>query len=83
MRHGWQARHGYLPMHWNGGLVEARHHHVNRVFSAQDTNATDFLMKLWYDSIAKCILHNFSRQILAQAVKNVHDHILILWQIKG
>ena len=24
-------------MHWNGGLVEARHHHVNCGFSAQHT----------------------------------------------
>ena len=47
------------------------------------TYATDFFFKLWYDSIVKCILHDFSRKILAQAVKNEHDHIFILWQIKG
>ena len=70
-------------MHWNDGLVEARHHHVNHVISAQHTYATDFFLKLWYDSIVKCILHNFSRKILAQAVKNMHDNIFILWQIKG
>ena len=70
-------------MHWNDGLVEACHHHVSRVFSAQHTYATDFFFKLWYDSIVKYILHNFSRKILAQAVKNMHDHIFILWQIKG
>ena len=70
-------------MHWNGGLVEARHHHVTRVLSAQHTNATDFFLKLWYNSIVKCILDNFSRKILAQAVKNVHDHNFILRQIKG
>ena len=70
-------------MHWNGGLVEARHHHVSRLLSAQHTYATDFFLKLWYDSVVKYILNNFSRNILAQAVKNVQDHILILWQIKG
>ena len=70
-------------MHWNDGLVEARHHHVIRVFSAQHTYATDFFLKLWYDSIVKCILHNFSRKRLAQAVKIMHDHIFIPWQIKG
>ena len=70
-------------MHWNGGLVEARHHHVSRLLSAQHIYATDFFLKLWYDSVVKYILNNFSRNILAQAVKNVQDHILILWQIKG
>ena len=70
-------------MHWNGGLVEARRHHESRVLSAQHTYETDFFFKLWYDSIVKCILNNCSRKILAQAVKNVHDHIFILWQIKG
>ena len=64
-------------------LVEARHQNVSRVFSAKHTYATDFLLKLWYESIVKCILHNFSRKILAQAVKNMHNHIFILWQIKG
>ena len=39
--------------------------------------------KLWYDSIVKCITDNLSRKILAYAVKNVHDHIFILWQMKG
>ena len=70
-------------MHWNGGLVEARHHPMSRELSAQHTYATDFFLKLWHDSIVKCILGNFSRKIQAQAVKNVHDHIFILWQIKG
>ena len=70
-------------MHWNAGLVEARPHHESRVLSVQHTYATDFFLKLWYDSIVKCILDNFSRKLLAQAVKNVHDHIFILWQIKG
>ena len=70
-------------MQWNGGLVEARHNHVSRVLSAQHTYATHFFLNLWYDSIVKCILDNFSPKILAQAVKNVHDHIFILWQIKG
>ena len=64
-------------------LVEARHHHVGRVLYAQHTHATHFILKLWYDSIVKCIIDNFSRKILAQAVKNMHDHIFILWQIKG
>ena len=71
-----------VAMYWNGGLVEAHHHHVRRVLSAQHTYATDFFfLKLWYDSIVKCILDKFMRKILAQAVKNVHDHIFILWQI--
>ena len=70
-------------MHWNDGLVEARHHHVESVFSAQHTDATDFFLKLWYDLFTKCFVHNFSQTILAQAVKNVHDNIFILWQIKG
>ena len=55
-------------MHWNGGLVETRHHHVSRVLSAQHTYATDFFFKLWYDSNAKCILQNFSRKLFAQAI---------------
>ena len=70
-------------MHWNGGLVEARHHHESRVLSAQLTCATDFFLKLWYDSTVKCILDNFSWKILAQAVKKVHDYIFTLWQLKG
>ena len=70
-------------MPWNGDLVEARHHHVSRVLSAQNTHEADFFLKLWYDSIVKCIIDNFSRKKLAQAPKNVHDHIFILWQIKG
>ena len=70
-------------MHWNGGLVEARHHHESRELSAQHTYATDFFLELWYDSIVKCIIDNFSRKILAQALKNGHNHIFILWQIKG
>ena len=66
-------------MHWNGGLVEARHHHVSFMLNSQHTYAADFFLKLWYDSIVKCILDNFSRKIVAQAVKNMHDHIFILW----
>ena len=62
-------------MLWNVGLVEAHHHHVSRVLSAQHPYATDFFLKLWYDSIVKWILDNFVRQMIAQAVKNVHDHI--------
>ena len=56
---------------------------ANRVFSAQHTSATDFALKLWKDANAKCILHNFLRKIQAQAVKNMHAQIFILWQIKG
>ena len=52
---------------------------VSCVFSAQHTHATDFFLKLWYDSIVKCILDNFSRDIIVQAVKNVHDPIFITW----
>ena len=70
-------------MHWKSGLVESRHHHVSRVLSAQHTYATDFVLKQWHDCIVRCILDNFSQKMLAQAVKNVHDHIFILWQIKG
>ena len=35
---------------------------VNRVLSTQHTYATDFFLKLWYDSILKCILDNSSRK---------------------
>ena len=35
---------------WNGGLVDARHHNVSRVLSAQHTYATDFFLKLWIAS---------------------------------
>ena len=63
-------------MDWNGGPVETRHHHVNRVITAQHTYATDFFLKMWYDSIVKCILCNFSRKILVQVVKNVHDRFV-------
>ena len=52
-------------MHWNGALVEARHHHESHVLYAQHTYATDFFLKLWYVSIVKCILDNLSRKILA------------------
>ena len=41
-------------MHWNGGLVEARHNHKHHVFSAQHTCATVFFFKMWYDSVEKC-----------------------------
>ena len=33
------------------GLVEARHHHKHPVFSTQHSFATDFYLKMWYDSI--------------------------------
>ena len=69
-------------MHWNGGLVEARHHHVNRMLSALHTYATDIFLKLWYDSIVKCILDNFSQKLPVQAVKNEYYHIFILLQMK-
>ena len=82
-RYGWRARHVYVAMHWNGGLVEASHYNVNRVLSAKHTYATDFFLKLWYDSFAKSISHYFSRKILAQDVKNMHDHIFILYQKGG
>ena len=39
-------------MHWNGGLVEARHNHKHQVFSRQHTCATVFFLKMWYDSVA-------------------------------
>ena len=41
-------------MHWNGGLVEARHPNMHWVFSIQHTSTTDFFLKMWYDSIEKC-----------------------------
>ena len=34
-----------VTMHWNGALVEARHHHKHLVFSAQHPFATDFFLK--------------------------------------
>ena len=46
-----QARRWQVTVHWNGGLVEDRHHHKHLVFSAQHTFATDFFLKMWYDSI--------------------------------
>ena len=70
-------------MDWNGARVEARHHHMSRVLSAQHTYATDFFLKLWYDSIVKYILDTFLHKMLARAVKNAHDHIFTLWQING
>ena len=65
-------------MHWNGALVEARHRHVHHVFPTQQTYATDFFLKLWYDFIEKCILQTLSRQTLAQAIKNIHSDNFIL-----
>ena len=65
-------------MHWNGAPVEARHHHMRHVFSAQQTYATNFFLKLWYDFIEKCIIQNFLRKILAQAIINVHENIFQL-----
>ena len=41
----WRARPGWVAMHWNGDLVEARHHHVSRVLSAQHTYAIDFFLE--------------------------------------
>ena len=41
-------------MHWNGGLVETLIHHKHHVFPFQHTCATDFYLRMWYDSIAKC-----------------------------
>ena len=43
-------------LHWNGGLVEVRHHHMHHVFRAQHTCATDFYLKMWYDFIEKSFL---------------------------
>ena len=51
--------------------------------SPLSTYATDFYSKMWYDSIEKCILQIFLRQILVQVVKNGHENIFIMWQIKG
>ena len=51
LKYVWRTRHGKVAMHWNGGLVEARHHHESRVLSAQRTYATNFFLKLWYESI--------------------------------
>ena len=74
---GWYTRHCSVTMHSNGSLAEARQHrmhHIMHMFSPQHTYATDFFLKMWHDSNEKGILHIFSRQILAQAVKNGHDH---------
>ena len=70
-------------MHWNGGRVEAHHHHVSRVLHAQYTYPTDFFLKLWHQSIVKCIYITFRKTMLAQVVKNVHDNIFVLCQIKS
>ena len=158
--YGRRLRHCWVTVNWNGGLVEACHHHVHHVFSAPKKYARGFVvlcfvvvmqssimnlhevfihihqgcfagtgaivrlpqcqwskpdgygkispcitttkhskaktvciflgkycilpivfLEMWYESIAKWILHHFSWQILAQTVSNVHIHIFILWQI--
>ena len=54
LKHDQRARGCKVTMHWNGGLVEARHPNMHCVFSIQHTCATDFFLKVWYDSIEKC-----------------------------
>ena len=71
-------------MHWNGGLVEARHNHKHQMFSTQQTCATDFFLNMWYDSIEKCFfLDNLWWQILPQAAKIVHKHISSSGELHG
>ena len=49
--------------------------HKHLVFPAEHSFVTNIYLKMWYDS--------FWWQILSQAFKNAHDHIIILWEIKG
>ena len=52
------------------GLFEARQHNMHHVFSVYLTCAVDFFLKIWCDSIEKCLfLESFWRQIPPQAVK--------------
>ena len=39
---------------WNGGHVEARQQHKH---TAQQTCGTDFVLKMWYDSIDKGLFY--------------------------
>ena len=52
--------------------------HVHHVFPTQQTYATDFFLKLWYDFIEKCILQTLLRQTLVQAIKNMPGDNFIL-----
>ena len=70
-------------MHWSGGLVGGRHHHMHHVFSAQLNNATDFFLKLWYVLIGKCILKDFLATNTSTSLQNIHDYISVCWQVKG
>ena len=47
----------------------SRHHHVHHEFFTQQTYGTNIFLTLWYDLIEKCILQNFSRKTLEQAVQ--------------
>ena len=58
LRHSRRKRHYQITMDWNGGLANARHHHVHPVFSAHDTYTTDLFLKVWHDCIAKCIFNS-------------------------
>ena len=58
LRHSRQTRHYKITMDSNGGLANARHHHVHPVFSAHDTYTTDPFMTVCNDCIAKCIFNS-------------------------
>ena len=82
-RRGQRARRYQIAMHWNGGLVEARHNHKRQVFSAQHTYATDFFLHLWYDSIEKCFFGEFLVANIARTCQKYAWTYFVSWQIKG
>ena len=84
LMHDQRARRCEIKMHWNDGLVDARHPDMHCVFATQHTCATDFFLEMWYDFIEKCFFFwNTWCQILPHALKNPHDHIYTFPQIKG
>ena len=54
---------------------------MHRVVSIQDTCATDFVLKMCYDSIKNIFVETFATNTKTNR-QNIQDHIFILWQIE-
>ena len=65
-------------MHWNAGLAEARHHHMDHVFSDQHISAGRFSWQLNSNLSKNVFVGRFWQQMILQVVLNVHDHIFHL-----
>ena len=81
-RNGQQVRREQVTMHWNVGLVEARHHHRHLVFSDQHSLSIGFTWKCDTTLSKMCFLECFVANTIPSR-QNMHDHVYILLQIKG